>query len=256
MNKFQVNRTRNNKLLPPARAVLLLRALIFAAGQGLSAVVVSVAAVLCIPMSSLTRARVVSAWARFNIWTLKHVCKISFEVSGRENIPRHPAVIIANHQSAWETLCFQIIFPPQSYILKSQLLWIPFFGWGLAANRPIAINRAKKIRAIDQLLTQGAARLNEGRWLVVFPEGTRRPPQQPGKFQPGGAMIAAHTGAPIVPVAHNAGVFWPKNSFIKHPGVVRVRIGAAIPSANQNARELTARAEQWIIESLRAMPQS
>ena len=116
-------------------------------------------------------------------------------------------MLIANHQSAWETLCFQLIFPPQSYILKWQLLWIPFFGWGLAANRPVAINRSQKVRAMEQLLKQGTVRLNEGRWLVVFPEGTRMPPGRPGKFQPGGALVAAKTGAPVVPVAHNAGVF-------------------------------------------------
>ena len=165
-------------------------------------------------------------------------------------------MLIANHQSAWETLCFQLIFPPQSYILKWQLLWIPFFGWGLAANRPVAINRSQKVRAMEQLLKQGTVRLNEGRWLVVFPEGTRMPPGRPGKFQPGGALVAAKTGAPVVPVAHNAGVFWPKNGFLKHPGVIRVRIGEAIQSKGKKARQINAQAEAWIIEALAALPRS
>ncbi len=233
-----------------------LRSLIFLSGQILSAVLISPVALLCLALPSLWRARVISSWARFNIWSLKHVCGITFAVTGTENIPARPAVLISNHQSAWETLCFQLIFPPQSYILKWQLLWIPFFGWGLAANRPVAINRSKKIRALEQLLKQGAARLNEGRWLVVFPEGTRMPPGRPGKFQPGGAMIAAASGAPVVPVAHNAGLFWPKNGFIKHPGVIQVHIGEAIPSEGQKAREINARAEAWIAEALRALPKS
>jgi len=138
--------------------------------------------------------------------------------------------------------------------LKAQLLWIPLFGWGLAANRPVAINRARKVRALEQLLRQGAARLDEGRWLVVFPEGTRRPPGAPGKFQAGGALVAAKTGAPIVPVAHNAGLFWPKQAFLKKPGVIRMRIGETIDSEGQDARELNARAQRWIVEALRELP--
>ena len=188
---------------------------------------------MCMVVPSLPRARIIAAWARFNIWTLQHLCGITCVVSGAENLPTEPAIIISNHQSAWETLYFQLIFPPQSYILKAQLLWIPFFGWGLAANRPVAINRRKKIKALEQLLKQGAARLNEGRWLVIFPEGTRNPPGAPGKFQPGGAMIAAKTAAPIVPVAHNAGLFWRKKGFLKHPGEIHLIIGKPIPTKNK-----------------------
>ena len=234
----------------------ILRALIYLIGQILSAIVVSMVGVLCVPLPSVLRARIVSVWARFNIWTLKHVCGITYQVSGRENIPSQPAVLLSNHQSAWETLCFQLIFPPQSYILKRQLLWIPFFGWGLASNRPVAINRSKKIRALEQLIKQGAVRLDEGRWLVVFPEGTRMRPGSPGKFRPGGAMIAAKTGAPVVPVAHNAGVFWPKNGFLKHPGVIQVRIGKAIESDGKKAREINTQADTWIKQTLRTLPQS
>lgn len=233
-----------------------LRSLIFLLGQILSALLISPIAILCVALPSLLRARIISAWARFNIWSLRRVCGITFQVHGAEHIPARPAVLISNHQSAWETLCFQLIFPPQSYILKWQLLWIPFFGWGLAANRPVAINRSRKIRALEQLRKQGAARLREGRWLVIFPEGTRRPPGRPGEFQAGGAMIAARSGAPVVPVAHNAGVFWPKNGFLKHPGVIQVRIGEVIESEGVKPREIAARAEIWIKQTLATLPQS
>ena len=233
-----------------------LRALVFLTGQIVSALLVSPVALLCLTLPSLPRARIISSWARFNIWTLKIVCGITCEVTGAENIPARPAVLLANHQSAWETLYFQLLFPPQSYILKWQLLWIPFFGWGLAANRPVAINRSRKIKALEQLLKQGAVRLNEGRWLVIFPEGTRRPPGKPGKFQPGGALIATQTGAPVVPVAHNAGLFWPKNAFLKHPGIIRLHIGKPIETHGKNPREITARAEEWITQTLLTLPQS
>jgi len=232
----------------------ILRSTIFLLLQITSALLFTPVALACLALPSLPRARVIGGWARFNIWTLRRVCGITCEVTGIEHLPAGPAVIISNHQSAWETLFFQLVFPPQSYILKAQLLWIPLFGWGLAANRPVAINRARKVRALEQLLRQGAARLDEGRWLVVFPEGTRRPPGAPGKFQAGGALVAAKTGAPIVPVAHNAGLFWPKQAFLKKPGVIRMRIGEAIDSEGQDARELNARAQRWIVEALRELP--
>ena len=118
--------------------------LFYLAAQAASALLFSPFALLCVVLPSVPRARVIGIWARFNIWTLRVFCGITCEVRGLENIPPRPAVLLANHQSAWETLYFQLVFPPQSYILKAQLLWIPFFGWGLAANRPVAINRAKK----------------------------------------------------------------------------------------------------------------
>ncbi len=226
------------------------RSVIYFIGQVVSILIFSPIAFLCIPLSSVLRARIISGWARFNIWSLKHVCGVTYEVRGAHNIPHSPAVLISNHQSAWETVCFQVIFPPQSYVLKWQLLWIPIFGWALALNRPVSINRAKKGNALKQLLQQGAVRLNEGRWVVVFPEGTRMPPGKPGKFQAGGAMLAVLAGVPVVPVAHNAGLVWSKKGFIKYPGVVRVCIGEAIESTGQNPREINKQVETWIKKTL------
>jgi len=232
----------------------ILRSALFLLTQITTAVLFTPVALAAVVLPSLPRARVIGGWARFNIWALRRVCGITCEVSGAQHLPAGPAVIISNHQSAWETLFFQRVFPPQSYILKAQLLWIPLFGWGLAANRPVAINRARKVRALEQLVRGGRARLAEGRWLVVFPEGTRRPPGAPGKFQAGGALLAVKAGAPVVPVAHNAGVFWPKQAFLKRPGVIRMRIGPAIPSAAMSARELNAQVERWIRDALLELP--
>ena len=213
----------------------------------MSAVVVCCLALLCFALPSPTRARVIGLWARFNICTLAWLCGVRHRVTGTENIPSGPAIIIANHQSAWETLAFQLIFPAQSYLLKRELLWIPIFGWGLALNRPIAINRSRKIRALDTLVKEGVIRLKEGRWLVIFPEGTRRTPGEMAKFQVGGAMIAAKSGYPVVPVVHNSGVFWPKRSFLKYPGTIDVVIGPVIASRGKKARQINREAEQWIL---------
>ncbi|MGI9319196.1 MAG: lysophospholipid acyltransferase family protein [bacterium] len=234
--------------------MIAVRSLIYIVGQIISAVIVDILVLLTFPLPRPIRDRVITSWARFNIWTLGIVCGLKYRIRGAENIPDRSAIIISNHQSAWETLCFQLFFPPLSFVLKKQLLWIPFFGWGLAAYRPIAIDRAQKMRALDQLITQGQQRLEEGRWLVIYPEGTRMSPGQPGKFQIGGAMIAAKSGAPIVPVAHNAGVFWPKRSFLKFPGCIDVVIGPAIETKGRRAREINEQVEGWIKSTIAELP--
>ncbi len=236
--------------------LLFCRALLYFTGQVMSTVVVCCLALLCFRLPSLTRARVIGVWARFNIRTLGWLCGVHYRVSGIENIPPGPAIVMANHQSAWETLAFQLIFPAQSYLLKQELLWIPVFGWGLALNRPISINRSRKIRALDTLVQEGVIRLKEGRWLVIFPEGTRRSPGDMTKFQIGGAMIAAKSGYPVVPVAHNSGVFWPKRSFLKYPGTIEVIIGPMITSRGRKARQINREVEEWITTRQQALPRT
>lgn len=234
--------------------MIFVRSLVYLFGQVLSAVVVDVAVLFCLLVPGPTRDRVIASWARFNIWTLKKICGLDYRVRGLENIPDEPAIIISNHQSAWETLCFQLLFAPLSFVLKRQLLWIPFFGWGLAAYHPIAIDRSKKVKALDQLISQGRERLQSGRWLVIYPEGTRMAPGSPGKFQAGGAMIASKSGASIVPVAHNAGVFWPRNGFLKYPGTIDIVIGPAIRPEGRKVREINGEVERWIKKILPDLP--
>ena len=183
-------------------------------------------------------------------WWLKFCCNITYRVSGAKHIPNEPSIIISNHQSAWETIVFQCVFPAHSQLLKRELLWIPFFGWGLAANQPIAINRSKKTQAMQQLISQGKQRLADGRWIVIFPEGTRMPVDQSGGYQAGAAFIASKANVAIVPVAHNAGYFWPKkNAFNKKAGVVDIVIGEPIQPAGIKPRELNRLAEKWIKET-------
>jgi 1-acyl-sn-glycerol-3-phosphate acyltransferase len=185
-------------------------------------------------------------WAWFQLWLAKHLLGITYQVEGRENIPTGAAVVLSKHQSAWETLAFQEIFPPSVWILKRELLWVPLFGWALALLRPIAINRSAGQRALDQIVTQGRERLDKGIWVVVFPEGTRVAPRQRVRYKIGGAALASATGYPVVPVAHNAGSFWPRRGFVKRPGVVRIVIGPAIPTQGKTALQVIADVEQWI----------
>ena len=161
-------------------------------------------AIASAPLPRRARYRVISGWAWLMLRCLRGLCGIRWRVEGREHLPRHPAVILSKHQSAWETLAYQMIFPPQVHVLKRELLWIPFFGWGLALMSPIAIDRARGARALRAMARRGAERLAQGFWIVVFPEGTRVRPGEHRKYRLGGAWLAVNCGVPVVPVAHNA----------------------------------------------------
>lgn len=198
------------------------------------------------PLPPLTRYRVTSGWALLMLFLLRLICRTRYRVIGAEHIPLVPSIALSKHQSAWETLAFQQIFPPQVWVLKKELLRVPFFGWGLAMTSPIAIDRGSKKAALRQIVEQGKDRLKQGFWIVVFPEGTRIPPGKRGRYGIGGAWLATHTGAPVVPVAHNAGEFWGKNSFIKRPGTIIVSIGEPIDPTGMEPGDLNARVESWI----------
>ena len=192
----------------------------------------------------------VTRWSRFNLFWLSLTCGVKSEVVGLENIPAEPTVILSRHESAWETLALQRWFAPQVWVLKRELLRIPFFGWGLATMRPIAIDRSAGLDAISQMLKQGEERLAQGCWVVVFPEGTRVPPGAKRRFKQGGARLAVHSGRPVIPVAHNAGDCWPRNSFYKYPGTIRVVIGDPIETVGRSAAQINRAAEQWIHDTL------
>lgn len=224
----------------------LLRSSLFALALLLVTPPYALLALLTAPLPRLARYRFISGWAAIMLWLLRHLCGVRWSVEGREHLPARPAVILAKHQSAWETLAFQVIFPPQVHVLKRELLWLPFFGWGLALMSPIAIDRARGLAALRQIARKGKQRLEQGFWVVIFPEGTRVAPGKKRKYQLGGAWLAVHAGAPVVPVAHNAGRAWPRNSFLKHPERITVRIGPPIPSAGRDPNAVNAQVEEWI----------
>jgi len=226
--------------------MLAFRSLLFSLGMGISTLVFAPLSVLTFPFPFAMRYGFITQWARFNLWWLEKTCKLTYKVSGQENIPASNAIIICKHQSAWETLALQRIFPPQIWLLKRELLWVPLFGWGLAMLEPIAIDRKSGKKAMRQLLEQGTERLRAGRWVVIFPEGTRIAPGKKGRYAPGGAMLAENSGYPVVPVAHNAGEFWPRRGFIKLPGVIQVVVGPVIDSKGKTASEINTAAEEWI----------
>lgn len=225
---------------------VLLRSSLFAAFQIVTTLPFALIALLTFPFDAITRNRIIGNWARINLWALAVICGIRYRVEGAENIPAQACVVLSKHQSAWETLAFQMIFPPQVYVLKRELLWIPFFGWGLAMTSPVAIDRKAGMRALKQMLAQGADRLARGFWIVVFPEGTRIAPGARGAYQTGGAAIAVHAGAPVLPVAHNAGTCWQRHAFRKYPGTITVSIGKPIDSRGRKADALTREVADWI----------
>lgn len=226
--------------------MLVLRSLLFNFIMVSSVTVYALLSVCTFPFAPITRYRFISHWARFIIWVLKVLCDLDYVLEGSEHLPKTPSIILSKHQSTWETLAFQQIFPPQVWVLKSELLWLPFFGWGLAMTQPIAINRNDRKKAMDQIVEQGRDRLATGRCVVVFPEGTRVAVDEKRRYGIGGAVLAARTGYPVVPVAHNAGYFWPRRGFIKRPGTIRVVIGPTIISQGKTAEEIRQLVETWI----------
>ena len=224
----------------------LIRSILFNLGMLVITPIFSVLAILLFPLPAVLHSRIISSWAYLAMFWLKLTCGLSFRVLGKENIPHHACIVLAKHQSAWETIAFQVIFPPQIWVMKRSLLLIPFLGWAFAALKAIAIDRAAGRDALKQMVEQGKDRLARGLWVVIFPEGTRIAPGKKGKYHIGGAWLATHTQATVVPVAHNAGEFWRKNAFTKTPGVITVSIGKPIDSTGMRPDALNQMVEDWI----------
>jgi 1-acyl-sn-glycerol-3-phosphate acyltransferase len=226
---------------------VLLRSSLYIFFQILITPVFAVVALLTFPFTPLTRYRIITLWSRAMLAAATVICGIRYRVIGAQNIPDVPCIFLCKHQSAWETLALQVILPPHVWVLKRELLWIPFFGWGLAMLSPIAIDRSAGVRSLRQTLEQGRARLQQGFSIVVFPEGTRVVPGARGTYHPGGAWLAVKAEVPAVPVAHNSGTCWPRNAFIKRPGLITVSIGPAIETGGDiTAERVIAQAEHWI----------
>jgi 1-acyl-sn-glycerol-3-phosphate acyltransferase len=233
--------------------MILLRSLVLALAGILLTPPYSILAILTFPFDDHTRYRIIRYWALIMMWVVRNVCRIDYRVLGRENIPAQPSIILAKHQSAWETMAFQEIFPPQVFVLKKELMRVPFFGWGLAQLPMISIDRGAGKDALQQVVEQGRDRLQRGFWVVIFPEGTRTAPGSKRRYKLGGAWLAAHTRAPVVPVAHNAGEFWRRRAFLKYPGTITVSIGPAIDTNGLSADEINARVHTWIEGEMRRL---
>jgi len=186
-------------------------------------------------------------WVFMTIWLIKHLLQIDYRLLGRENIPQRPAVILSKHQSAWETVVLQEVFPLSLFVWKQEIRWqLPFFGWALAVIPMISIDRGAGKNALKQLVDQGRLRLAQGYPVIIFPEGTRVAPGSKRRYKVGGAQLSIETGAPVLPVALNSGECWGRNAFFKRPGTITVSIGPAIDPSGLSVEEVNVRAEAWM----------
>jgi 1-acyl-sn-glycerol-3-phosphate acyltransferase len=229
--------------------MIFVRSLLFQLGYVLSTIVFSLISLPLWLVSKETRYQVMTNMARFVIWWLKLTCGLSFKVYGIENLLKTPCVALVRHESAWETFALQQLLPRQAWVLKRELLRIPFFGWGLKAMWPIAIDRGAGRAALKQVLDQGQERLADGAWVVVFPEGTRMPAGELGKMNIGGALLAEKAQVPVVLISHNAGRFWAKGAFLKYPGVIDVHISEPL-AVGLSAKDINAQAEAFFLQHL------
>lgn len=229
-------------------ALLAVRAALFYLGYGTSILIWTSLCLLIAPYMPyrMRYVFVIKAWTVFIIYWLRICCGVRWRIRGRENIPEQPCVILAKHQSQWETFFLQTLFVPQCTIIKKELLGIPFFGWAFRLCEPIAIDRSDKRRALSSLIRQGTHRLAEGIWVLVFPEGTRVDPGERKEYLKGGAALATETGSPVLPVTHNAGLHWPADRFLKYPGIIDIVIGSPIQTEGRALDEVLDEAHRWI----------
>lgn len=232
----------------------LIRSVVFAL---VGAIVTTIYGLIVVPVSLFSHDlgyACAKSWGVQIVRLAKLICGIDYQVLGVENMPKTPTIVMSKHQSAWETVGILSLVPQASWIIKRELVFVPFVGWALASLRSIAIDRKSGKAARDQILEQGRDRLQKGNWVVIFPEGTRVSPGQKGRYGIGGAWLAAHTGTAVLPIAHNAGELWRRNAFIKRAGLVTVSIGPAIETKGLDATEVIKRVEHWIENEMARLP--
>jgi 1-acyl-sn-glycerol-3-phosphate acyltransferase len=237
-----------------SRPLLFLRSLVFMLAMTIATLIWAPLCLLFAPLPYRGRYFMTGLWNRFVLATLRVVCGVRHQVKGAENLPDSPAIVLAKHQSAWETIFLYLAMPrPLVYVFKKELLYIPFFGWGLALLRMIPIDRSKTRDAFGLVTEHGRRRLADGQWIIMFPEGTRSPVGGQGKYKSGGARLAIETNTIVVPIALNSGECWPKNSFIKKPGLITVSIGKPISPAGKTPAALMQQVENWIESEMRVI---
>jgi 1-acyl-sn-glycerol-3-phosphate acyltransferase len=235
--------------------VLYLRSFLFYIGHNITGIIAGTVAIIIWPIFPYSwRWRIVTLWNRFTMFWLWLCCGINVKIIGQRHPEQFPCVVLAKHQSTWETMFLQYYFGPVSTILKKELLRIPFFGWGLATTRPIAIDRKNPVQALKDVKKKGLERLQQGNNILVFPEGTRIPLGQVGNYARSGADIACSAGVPVVPVAHNAAECWPHKQFLKYPGTITVVIGEPIRTEGRDRKELTEAVKVWIEDQITQLP--
>jgi 1-acyl-sn-glycerol-3-phosphate acyltransferase len=212
-------------------------------------------AFLCLlwsPLPRPTRYRLTMLWLHMQIWALRAVVGVDYRVLGAENLPDAPVILLSKHQSTWETFFYPVFMPRElCYVFKRELLYLPFFGWGIGLLDMIHINRSRGTDAFEEVVRQGTVKLAQGRWIIMFPEGTRTRVGGQGRYKSGGARLAVRTGAQVVPIAVNAGNCWPRKALILTPGLVTVSIGRPIDTRDRSADDVNREVERWIEAEMR-----
>jgi len=232
----------------------LIRSIAFTALFFLITALYAVAVLLCCWIPYPRNFFFPQTWARLLLWLLKVICGLDYRVTGQEHVPTGAHVAMCKHSSSWETIAQAILFPPQAWVLKQELMWIPIVGWAIHFMRPIAIDRGAGTTAVNRVVARGRARLANGVWVVIFPEGTRVPEGETKKYGVSGALLASRAGCKVIPVAHNAGKFWPRRGWLKKPGTIQVVIGAPIDAAGRDPRAINEDVRKWIESTLKSLP--
>ncbi len=238
--------------LATSTPVLAIRAVAFLLFQLVTVIPVAIGCLLCAPLPLHLRYRFTMTWPRMVIWAARLLLGIRHQVLGAENLPDAPAIVLSKHQSSWETLFYPSYLQRElCFVFKRELLFIPFFGWGIWLLDMIHIDRRRGLDAFEQVVRQGTRKLAEGRWLIMFPEGTRTRVGSQGRYKAGGPRFAVRTGALVVPIAVNSGECWPRKAFLKRPGLITVSIGPAIASTGKTPEQLGREVENWIESEMR-----
>ncbi len=235
----------------PGYFQLYLRSILFWLGFLLTTTIFGLLVTVLFFTPSSFRLWIAKLWAVSNLWLLKVICNLDYVVEGKEYVGQQNAIVLCKHQSTWETMGLHTMIPYGRWVFKRELMFVPIFGWALALSDPISINRGSGRKAVNQLVSKGIKKLQQGKWIIMFPEGTRTAPGVERKYKIGGALLAERSGYPVLPVAHNAGEFWPRHSFIKWPGTISVRIGPLIDSKNKKAEQILTEAHDWIEMAMR-----
>lgn len=207
-----------------------------------------------IPLPRNVAYRLVVVWIDGMFALLKLLCRLDYKVEGLQNIPSQNTVVLLKHSSVWETLVQFKIFPPQTWVIKREIIWAPFIGWAVWALRPIAIDRTAGKTAVEQVIEQGSQRLADGLWVMIFPEGTRMRAGQTRRYGVSGALLAQANDRPVLPVAHNAGNHWPRRGWLKRPGTIHLAIGPPIETRDRSVREINQETQNWIEDTINTMP--
>lgn len=232
--------------------MLFVRSLVYLIVQVVTVIPWAMGCIFLAPFPLHLRYRYTVGWPRMMIWFGKVLCGMRYQILGMSHLPDGPCILLSKHQSAWETLLYPSVMPRElCFVYKRELHYVPFFGWGLALLRMVHIDRSRGVNAFENVVRQGTQRVAEGRWIIMFPEGTRIPVGRAGRYKMGGTRLATRLSVPVVPIAHNAGQCWPRNSFIKRPGLITVSIGPALSSAGESAEGLMAKVESWIEAEMR-----